>query len=93
MLSNVSYDLFLNLTADSDLYEGRVKVSFAISNDKSTKTDLKELFLDFHGHSVFEMNINGMRVPLSHIAFSKHRISIPSLYLNPHSLNTVTFKF
>ncbi len=81
------------LSKTTDKYEGKVRVSFTIS-DKSTKLDIKDhLFLDFHGESILELTVNQVHIPVAEISFQKHRINIPSESLHPNSLNTVAIRF
>ena len=64
----MSYELFIRITKDPKYYEGRVKVLFVIGN-RTIRSQLKELFLDFHGHSIQELTINELKIPLYKVKF------------------------
>ncbi|MGE4234391.1 MAG: aminopeptidase N [Bacteriovoracia bacterium] len=63
-LSNIHYDLFLELSKEEKPFLGSVTISFdykRIPNDT-----LKELHLDFEGGEVLLMRINGKEIDFSH---------------------------
>eukprot|EP00347_Sterkiella_histriomuscorum_P001356 403372348 len=93
MLSNVSYELALNLEEkNSKTFSGRVKISFMVA-EQANKDDIDKLFLDFHGKSVSDMHINEKTIPFTSIKFSKHRLMIPVDTLNINKMNHITLKF
>jgi len=103
LLSNVSYDLVLNLSnqmGDAPFFMGRANIHFHLGGSDASpletkQTIKKDLFLDFHGEEINEVQINGVNVPLGKVAFRKHRIYIAEDVdlLDPHAINTVTIKF
>ena len=64
----MNYDLVLSLEKFNDTFEGRLKLSFLISQS-ILEEDLEGLFLDFHGKSILELVINGTPVEPHTISF------------------------
>ena len=74
LLSNVKYDLVLNFTnqtGENPTFLGRAKIAF---NLKQELGEGEQLFLDFHGNGIHEFDVNGTKIPLNQLQFSKHRI-------------------
>ncbi|CDW91141.1 aminopeptidase n [Stylonychia lemnae] len=92
-LSNIQYDLVLNLhPKDSIYYSGRIKISFMV-NEQVIQEDLKNLFLDFHGQGISDMTVNQNHVPLSSLCFDSHRIMIPYENIKLNAINHLIIKF
>jgi aminopeptidase N len=80
-VSDVSYELELDLRAGSDEYDGRVVARFATS-DRSTP-----LFLNFTG-SVVELRVNGSPVPADH---RDHRLWLAPEELAPRMVLDIRY--
>ena len=85
---------------DAPFFMGRANIHFHLGGSDASpletkQTIKKDLFLDFHGEEINEVQINGVNVPLGKVAFRKHRIYIAEDVdlLDPHAINTVTIKF
>ena len=83
----VKYELFI-LISKSDVYEGKVIIEFQL-----TDTNISELFLDFQGLAISEMQVNDTFIPDQAIKFTQHKLQIPKYNLNSDSLNKVSLKF
>ena len=94
ILKSVNYDLLLNLLplqgdGGKESFAGRINVNFTL-NTEVTKAEIdKDLFLDFNGELITDLQINKTRVPSKDINFKKHRIYIDHTHLNPEQENTV----
>jgi aminopeptidase N len=102
ILRNVNYELFLSLLplkggreSQECCFDGKVNIQFYINSESGvTRQEVRDdLFIDFHGEEIQEVSINGERVPLKDVSFSKHRIHIGQHYLHPDAINTVSVKF
>jgi aminopeptidase N len=67
-------------------YAGKVKIKCEISNTK-------DIFVDFQGREVTDLSVNGSIIGKSSIKFSKHRVHIPSNYLNQGKSNKIEIGF
>mmetsp|Transcript_2156 Transcript_2156/g.1491 ORF Transcript_2156/g.1491 Transcript_2156/m.1491 type:complete len:395 (-) Transcript_2156:1653-2837(-) len=87
LLSNVKYNLSVKLFEELDNgFMGKLTIQF----DLKQAFKAGELFLDFHGQSVADMEINGASHPAE---FKAHRVQMPEQLLKVNETNTVSLWF
>lgn len=90
LVSDTKYELLLALQK-GDTFNGHITVSFHL-DPSYTKSNEKDLFLDYHGLGVKDLVINGKSVD-SEKAFNRQRVWFDKDLLKPGKTNKVSLSF